>query len=463
MEVRTTKALFVFIVCLFTVAVFVFAAGVLTQHNSGKKNAQNNFRSIVNATALVFQNESEDAAAVRSGMDAIFAANANLAAITVRLNDILVYAQQMSFGFISMNQNNEPSITLSSPMIIKFSAAFTTRDGKHGIATAAFYTIKQQTVYNMARVSFLIILAATMLAVLFVIANHALRPPRDARYTRNTDRFDSEPAEDEDYPEDEPLEEEPPEEKPRRPAAWREEELRSDTPREPAAWREETTQNAEPPPFVPPAREKAAHTGDIDDGLDAEALLVEIERTAGDPDAQSIISPVTGFIWEAFLESRLEDELGKAVELEQDLALFIIILPELKQNSETAAQIFKLIMDQFSHTDHIFEYKADGVAAIVQNSTSEDSLNQAERLYLRLNNALSPGASNSRLGIGVTNRASRIIPAQRLIKEADEAAHRAFENPETPIVALKIDPAKYRQFLSQTDISANSGTGAYSS
>jgi GGDEF domain-containing protein len=412
MEVKTTKALFVFIVCLFTVAVFVFGAGVLTQHISGKKNAQNNFRRIVQATALVFQSETEDAAAVRSGMDAVFAANTNLAAVTVKLNDILVYAQQMSFGFISMNQNNEPAITLSSPMTVTLSAAFTTRDGRHGITTAAFYTIKQQTVYNMARVSFLIILAATMLAILFVIANHALRAPapkedrysddtepvrREGRYSRYTAPApDTEPAE----PEPEPAETEMAEDEP-------------------------------PDADVPEEREEDK----LDDRLDEGPLLFEDEQPA--EDAGAAILPA------ALLESRLKDELQKAAGLGQDLALFVIVLPDLKRNSGQAAQVLKLIVKHFWFTDHIFEYKADGIAVIVQNSTIDDSLSQAERLYVRLNEALSLHSANPRFGIGVTNRTTRIIPAPRLIKEADEAALRALENPEMPIVALKIDPSKY--------------------
>ena len=177
MNAKTTKALFAFIVCLFAVAVIVFGSLVAAQYHLGKKNAQRDFRAALNKTALIFQQGTNDSAAIKQGMEGIFAAHENLAAIIIHVDNAPVFAQQTSIGFISLSANNVPVITASSPMLLTLSATFNVADGKPALASAAFYMLRPKSVYNAARISFLIILAATVIAILFVLVNQFTEQP----------------------------------------------------------------------------------------------------------------------------------------------------------------------------------------------------------------------------------------------------------------------------------------------
>jgi GGDEF domain-containing protein len=421
MNTKTTKVLFLFIVCLYVVALLVFVCGVWTQYRSGQKKAGSDFRVIINSTGSVFQNSADDVSSIKTGMDRVFNAYENLAAMTVQIAGVPVFAQQSNIGFISLSAYDEPVITASSPVLRTFSGTFTVQDGRIALASAAIYVLKPQSVYNTARFAFLIILAATALAVIFVFASHNSRravvngePDAAVPEISESAEYEAEPA-------------------------------------------DQDTQKPAVAGFSAPMPEP--ETVSVPRTPDVPAAIV---RTAP-PDGMSFLSPVTGFTWETFLETRLEAELQRATETEQDLALFIILLPNLEHNSESAVEIFRHIANQFRYTDYIFEYKHDGVAAIVQNSTMEDSLNQAERLFVKLNTVTTSDASIPQFGIGISNRTYRIISARRLIGEAEEAAQRAINNPETPVVALKIDPIKYREYLSGTNTPGDSkGADNYS-
>jgi flagellar basal body-associated protein FliL len=418
MKAKIAKAYIIFIVCLFALAILVFVGGVSTQYYTQKKNAQNNFKTIPRSTSIVFENDAVDAAAIKTGMERIFEAYANLAAITVEINGAPVFAQQVNIGFISFSRNDEPVITAESPMLQTFSAVFTTKNGTNGLTTAVLYVLKPDTVYKTARLSFLIILVATVFAIIFVVLN------------QQTDAPHSKQAADDSY-----------------------------IPRErTTAFTTSIPAKQAVRASVPIDKDADTHADDLQSVVPPHVRIENAPDTQDTPAAQSFISPVTGFTWESFLESRLEAELQRATELEQDLALFIVVFPNIERASEIANEIFKQISHQFRYTDYIFEYKMNGAAAVVQNSSIDDSLRQAERLYVKLSEILEPKGGLPQFGIGISNRTFRIISAGRLIGEADEAAHRALESPETPVVALKIDPVKYREYLSSVNLPYNSNS-----
>jgi hypothetical protein len=450
MTARITKALFAFIVGLFVIAVIVFGALVAAQYHWGQKNARRDFKIVLNSAASVFERNESDPAAIKLGMENVFAAHENLAAITIRIDNTPVFAQQASLGFISLSANNEPIITAAAPMLLTLSAVFTAVDGKPALTSAAFYILKPKAVYNAARVSFLIILAATVIAILFVLVSQF--SPGVERVSTEAAKDESSNAENADAKESHQAANAPPTQK-----AAESKEIAADA--EKLLDAKETLAAREFTPIASSADESSLErigsAGQVNSEAEAPEQGASPSRIITDISAQqknpNNISPTTGFTWGAFLETRLEAELERATELELDVALFIILLPNLAVPSSPATEIFKLITHQFRFSDYIFEYKAYGIAAIVLNSTIDDSIKQAERLYVKLTELAASESLELQFGIGVSNRTFRIISAERLIGEADEAAHRALESPETPIVALKIDPAKYREFLSKAN------------
>ena len=57
--------------------------------------------------------------------------------------------------------------------------------------------------------------------------------------------------------------------------------------------------------------------------------------------------------------------------------------------------------------------------------------------------------SESQLGLGLTTRAGRIIPAYRMVEEAVAAINKAVVPGSDPIVAFRVNAEKYRKCLAQ--------------
>jgi len=49
----------------------------------------------------------------------------------------------------------------------------------------------------------------------------------------------------------------------------------------------------------------------------------------------------------------------------------------------------------------------------------------------------------------MSSRSGRLLNAERLILEADEALKKARTEEKSPIIAFKSDPEKYREFISK--------------
>ncbi|MDR1786336.1 MAG: hypothetical protein LBR23_07765, partial [Spirochaetaceae bacterium] len=160
---------------------------------------------------------------------------------------------------------------------------------------------------------------------------------------------------------------------------------------------------------------------------------------------ESIPAPKTeGFSPESLLEARLGEELAAAEEQDQDLGLLVILVSGVAGGSESEEKIKEALFARFKDRDYIFQYKSQGAAVITPGASIEEALEQAEDLYaaFRKTARITEG-----MAIGISTRTGRVIPAARLISEADEAARRAEQNSETPIVALRINPEKYREYL----------------
>ena len=79
----------------------------------------------------------------------------------------------------------------------------------------------------------------------------------------------------------------------------------------------------------------------------------------------------------------------------------------------------------------------------------DEAMKIAENIYRETESILTSFNLENKIGIGLSTRNVRIIPAERLLNEADKAVEHSFEEQEMPIVAFKVNPEKYRQYLSQ--------------
>ncbi|MDR2783785.1 MAG: hypothetical protein LBB48_08125 [Treponema sp.] len=145
---------------------------------------------------------------------------------------------------------------------------------------------------------------------------------------------------------------------------------------------------------------------------------------------------------EPLLVKKLEDELYRSEAFSQDLALIIMetlddpdgtILPDLAAEA----------IDFFVLRDLIFEKGGTGIAAITQNMDIDAAFSKAAEFRAALLDK--HPEKNFNLSIGISSRCDREVAPDRLIREAEAALEKASET--APIVAFRVDPEKYKEFL----------------
>ena len=127
------------------------------------------------------------------------------------------------------------------------------------------------------------------------------------------------------------------------------------------------------------------------------------------------------------------------------MALFLFKIPCIEKTSSVFKEICEYLTVQFQFKDLLFEYKEDSIAAIKINTDVDQALSFAEKLQSDINELLKDYPS--KCYIGISTRTVRMMSAERLIKETDEALIHAQEDDDCQIIAFRADAIKYRQFL----------------
>jgi len=163
---------------------------------------------------------------------------------------------------------------------------------------------------------------------------------------------------------------------------------------------------------------------------------------------RGLYSPITGISWQEYLPEYLESELRRAASSEQDIALVIIKLDDFTIESMIGKKIAALLIDFIKFRDMIFEFDKNGFAAILQDTNLDEAMKKAEEIFKGTKSILTEYDVLKPISIGITTRTSRLISSERMIEEAQAAVSRAINNNEDPIVAFRVNPEKYREFIS---------------
>lgn len=155
----------------------------------------------------------------------------------------------------------------------------------------------------------------------------------------------------------------------------------------------------------------------------------------------------TGLCKNELLITRLESELARASSSELELSIILIQIPDIKLSNECGIQICKNVLDIFHYRDMIFEYKNDGIAIIYSNANIDKSIETSEQIYAEICTTLAKYDINSKPIFGIASRSLRFISGERLIVEAEQALLHAKEDVDSPIIAFRVNPEKYRKFM----------------
>ena len=185
---------------------------------------------------------------------------------------------------------------------------------------------------------------------------------------------------------------------------------------------------------------------------DDEKELPAIEEKEENPDVvkkhpAGLFSPVTGFGWEEYMIPRLDSELIRAASGDQDLTLMTIEIPKIDWSSDEAKEISSLILDLVKFKDLLFEYGEFGCTAIIQNMGIEEALHAADDLHTNIIASLARRKKYFIVAIGLSARSLRLISGSRIAKESEQALIHALEDKSNPVVAFKVNPERYRNYI----------------
>ncbi|MDR0707003.1 MAG: hypothetical protein LBF60_03875 [Treponema sp.] len=202
------------------------------------------------------------------------------------------------------------------------------------------------------------------------------------------------------------------------------------------------SQHADPTVFEPEAAPSPISANESDN-MPLRADISEDEFAGLFPQEDEPTYTDLGINWETSLIRKLEDELYRSESFNQDLALIIVQATDDPAGTTLPIMASEAI-DFFVLRELIFKKGDVGVTVIAQNTDIESAFTKATEFRAALLDK--HPEQNLKLFIGVSSRCGRDeVEPNRLIREAEAALEKASET--APIVAFRVDPEKYKEFL----------------
>ena len=147
---------------------------------------------------------------------------------------------------------------------------------------------------------------------------------------------------------------------------------------------------------------------------------------------------------QATLIEELTTALTETAVAEEDLTLLLIHADDIPHNQ----QIIHLLRATLDRIHKVFVFNQNTLGLDIFYAPLDQAMQIANTLYDEIYPLLD-GSHKKSLGIGLTTRAGRLIPAHRMIEEAAAAIDKATQEGGDPIVAFRVNPDKYRRCLAR--------------
>ncbi|MBR5096018.1 MAG: hypothetical protein IK094_02800 [Treponema sp.] len=410
---------------VFIATAIVFSICVYSDYNSGLKAAGAKFEKLSSRTAEASEMFPSGSKGFITLFNSAVGAPEIYESINLKVNGQDVYVFPMEGG------------RSSSAFVKTFSTRIVGGDGADIRLDANIHTVSSSLIYYRAKIAFIIILAGTLLCCILLLTQYlgeTVQEDGDVEFkkTKVDDEFGESLFDEEAAGTDEGSDDE---------SVQSEEEAAPQTEEAPAAAEKTSEEKVDYNPLENAyADQKAQGEEEIQKPVNNAPLPLPGSE-------QGLFSPASGFGWESYLNTRLESELVRAASSEQDLALAIIRIPGMTKESNYYGNVCQVLQNFFQFKDFIFECKEDGFAAIMQHSDVDTALQNAEVLHSNIASALQSAGQSAKPLIGISSRSLRLISAERLKNEAEQALVHAADDPNSPIIAFRVNPEKYRKYI----------------
>ena len=390
------------ITVIFCIAILYFICGILFEVSGSSRDSETYFENLTEKIESVVSNNELLSANYIRQLNNIFSETEKLSAITLKKDDMVFFAWPANSQFLKIDDKDNPYISTSSPVVKIFNKDLTGRNFESIKITAAITSLLPKQIYKIGVRAFLIVLAGTLsIFIVLIYLSVFSKKKETASSNENTDKSYDEPEES---------------------ASYDNNEIEEDD-------------------FDYLSVGNDADSNKTEDS--EETIAVDSETPTG------LFSDKTGFGWESYLEPRLDAELVRAASSELDAALFVINIPGLERTDPAVKPICDFLLNVFNYKDMLFEYGEYGYACLYVNMNIDQAMAISEGIYNEIKKILTANGKNNKICIGLSTRSLRLVPGNRLLKEAAEASDKASEQVSMPIVAFRVDHKKYRQYLAE--------------
>ncbi|MBQ7158715.1 MAG: hypothetical protein IJS09_04720 [Treponema sp.] len=398
MKTKHIKIAQVIIAALFVFAVLYFVLGITMDRKDGPQKAQMRFNTfMVEASTIAAKYEPNSPAFNGEFTQLVIKYQKDLASLRLDVNSKRIYEY--------------PTESHTSDVVThSFSRSTPTVLGNTLTVNATMYAVNQIELYSYARISFILILVGTVAAVILLLIIQFTAVPHYRRLKQDDD--DIVFTDESDVPE----------------VARNEEEENEDL----------ADDDFDPISAMEKENRESSEDISFDEGefIDADESASEAEKT--DVRAQLL------------LESELQKAISESSQNDNDLAMMIIRIKELREGSEKEKAVAAVLTEKIGNMGIIYHYN-DGFAVLIKNTNLDTALATAQALYSVLSHNVQEINENDSIAIGLSSRCERIITSQRLLTEAEQAVLHAAEDKESPIIAFRVNPEKYRQFMQKNN------------
>lgn len=165
------------------------------------------------------------------------------------------------------------------------------------------------------------------------------------------------------------------------------------------------------------------------------------KATAEEEKQTELRSPIT----QLYLEAALEQKLDEAISANDAAVLVLVRVNGLDRGNFISQRVISILKAADSSAQ-IFEFKADAYALVINDSDLQETVEHFEGIFNQIDDFLKNNNAANEVSIGISSVSGRMVSAERIILEASQALAYASQDPDSPIVAFRANPEKYREF-----------------
>lgn len=166
-----------------------------------------------------------------------------------------------------------------------------------------------------------------------------------------------------------------------------------------------------------------------------------------DFDENADISPATGLKMQSSLSENLGEKIKLSLDEKKELTLALLKINNLDRGNAISNKLVEILKDDISKTAEIFEYNSDGYAIILYNEDLSSCAETFDKIYENMTSYLRENNSANEVVIGLSSVSGRNVDSQRLETETAQALSHALEDPDSPIIAFRANPQKYKEYI----------------